>query len=198
MPARKGRTREYNSYRAMHGRCRDPNNVSWKRYGGRGIKVCDEWTGRGGFDRFLAYMGPRPPGMSIDRIDKDGHYEPGNVRWADKYLQARDSGPPLKRALDARRRDRFGVRWAAISRLYTLRDTMRFYADLREELESTFGPPRNMDPPKPHEVTVESYFWDEDFDVNCHTGGLDDESVAVRTKQRSRVRPAHSAFRKAA
>jgi hypothetical protein len=136
--------------------------------------------------------------MSIDRINKDGHYEPGNVRWADKYLQARDSGPPLKRALDARRRARFGIRWAAINRLYTLRDMVRFYDDLRGDLELAFGAPRNMDPPKTHELSIEGYFWDEDFDVNFHTGGLDEESAASRMKHRSRVRPAHSAFKKAA
>jgi hypothetical protein len=72
-------------------RCLSPACHEWPYYGGRGIGVVAEWTGDGGFERFLAHMGPRPSaGHSIDRIDNDRGYEPGNVRWADRFTQAQN------------------------------------------------------------------------------------------------------------
>lgn len=75
-------------WRGMHARCRDANQ---KNYGGRGIRVCERWTGKNGFAAFLADMGRRPtPEHEIDRIDNDGNYEPGNCRWATPYVQSRN------------------------------------------------------------------------------------------------------------
>lgn len=78
----------YNSWRAMIARCRYSAHPCYADYGGRGITVADEWTGRGGFARFLADVGPRPSSdHTLDRIDVNGAYEPGNVRWADRITQ---------------------------------------------------------------------------------------------------------------
>lgn len=68
-------------------RCHDPNNKYFCRYGGRGIFVCDEW--RKDFDRFFKDSGPRPSNQhSLDRIDNNDGYRPGNCRWATSTVQA--------------------------------------------------------------------------------------------------------------
>jgi len=78
---------EYNSWSQMKTRCLNPNDKKYSIYGGRGIKVFLEWINS--FERFFAYMGKKPtPIHSIDRIDVDGNYEPGNVRWASPKEQA--------------------------------------------------------------------------------------------------------------
>lgn len=80
-------TPEYRTWAKMKERCTNPNYPDWGHYGGRGIRVCAEWMTS--FEEFFAYIGPKPdPSYSIDRIDVNGNYEPGNVRWADNQTQA--------------------------------------------------------------------------------------------------------------
>lgn len=102
----------YSSWHAMMQRCTKPNSISWKRYGGRGIKVCKRW--RDSFENFLADMGERPAGKTLDRFpNNDGNYEPGNCRWGTAHEQHRGhtklcaAGVVLLRYM-ARRGERYG------------------------------------------------------------------------------------------
>jgi hypothetical protein len=84
---------EYVSWQSMKTRCENPSAANFKYYGGRGIMICARW--RNSFEDFLADMGFRPsPQHSIDRIRVDGHYEPGNVRWATAKQQANNRRDP--------------------------------------------------------------------------------------------------------
>lgn len=79
----------YKSWQSMKYRCSKRSG-----YADRGITICERWLGKDGFLNFLADMGERPPGMSLDRIDNDGNYEPSNCRWASPSQQQRNKRPP--------------------------------------------------------------------------------------------------------
>ena len=116
----------YPLWDSMVRRCHRPTNTAYGRYGARGITVCHEW--RSDLLAFAAYMGDRPsPQHSIDRINNDGNYEPGNVRWATRHVQASNksntvwvevNGHPVEAQRAVRE---FGYsRWAVYSQLKRL------------------------------------------------------------------------------
>jgi hypothetical protein len=86
---REARTAEYRCWISMKTRCLNPNTEDFKHYGGRGITICEKWLNS--YEAFLADMGRRPTSKhSIDRVDVNGHYEPGNCRWATAGEQRRN------------------------------------------------------------------------------------------------------------
>lgn len=103
-------TPEYRTWASMKRRCHNPRHKLFYRYGGRGISVCVRWLN---FENFFADMGERPPGGSLDRIDNEGNYEPGNCRWASRLEQARNTSKTCRITIDGV--TRCASEWSEIS-----------------------------------------------------------------------------------
>ncbi len=94
-----GESRTYRAWLSMRRRCSDKAGKDWKDYGAHGITVCERWTD---FSAFLADMGICPDGLSLDRINTYGNYEPKNCRWADARTQSDNRVPRRFRDLHAK------------------------------------------------------------------------------------------------
>lgn len=122
------RTPTYQSWAAVIQRCLNSRCPGFRRYGARGITVCERWHS---FGAFLADMGPRPEGTSLDRINNARGYEPGNCRWATRKEQGRNKSDVIltetavaamreEMALGARNRDlapKYGIHNSVVSRI---------------------------------------------------------------------------------
>lgn len=130
------------SWHAMLRRCLNPNVTGYHRYGGRGITVCERWYK---FENFLADMGERPEGRSIDRINNDGNYEPGNCRWATPTEQQRNKSPLPPFWIDLTGKT-FG-RLTVVGHSQTQREYDRFVQSQRYEDRAPEGCSCHINPP---------------------------------------------------
>lgn len=138
--------REYQTWKGMRKRCRNPRCADFKNYGGRGIRVCARWDS---FDLFMADMGPCPVGLFIDRVDNDGNYEPNNCRWATRLEQNRNK----------RNIEKIPFNGAVVSRIEAeselgftrgrIRDRLRKGWTLEEAISTPQRPTRPHRPPIP-------------------------------------------------
>lgn len=128
-------TPTFNSWLAIKARCENPKSDRYSRYGGRGITICERWKS---FENFLADMGECPDGMTIERINKDGNYEPTNCRWANITEQANNRSN--NRLIEYNGKTQTVAEWA--------RELGISYAQLQSRLDRDWPLDIAMDPSK--------------------------------------------------
>lgn len=128
---------EYSVWTSMIQRCENPSSQQFSSYGGRGISVCERWHDPA---RFLLDMGPRPgKGYSLDRIDVNGNYEPGNCRWATAIEQANNKRTNHVLVVEGR----------ALNISEWARETGIFVSTIRERIKRGWSPERAISVPTP-------------------------------------------------
>lgn len=124
----------YYVWASMKRRCLNPNNKSYKNYGGRGIKVCERWME---YKNFLEDMGEPPRGYSLDRIDNNKGYSPDNCRWADIYTQRNNTR--VNRMVTYKGKTLTTAQWAKI---YSIpRKTIAYRLGRGWDLDKVFNTP---------------------------------------------------------
>lgn len=147
------KTPEYTTWDAMVRRCHSPSDPSYKNYGARGIVVCDRWRGEHGFRNFLADMGARPKGMTLDRKNNSDGYYPENCRWADCVTQSNNRRTNIY--FESRGERRTLADWSRIVGISdnTMRERLKrgWSADdaIHTPARKTASPKRSVDLPRP-------------------------------------------------
>lgn len=126
----------YSVWRAMHSRCENSHSKDYKRYGARGIRVCEEWEDYDQFYWWAIWSGYRD-GLSIDRINNDGNYEPSNCRWVDVTEQSRNRRS--NRHITYQGEKRCISEWAELTGIH--KDTIRYRLKMGYTPEQIFNTP---------------------------------------------------------
>ena len=117
------RTKEYRTWIGIKRRCFNPDSTYYHRYGGRGITMHPAWVDS--FEQFLVDVGPAPKGMTIDRINNEGNYEPGNVRWSTRKDQSNNREVTIRDEVDgvtltlSEIADKYGIKYMTVFQRYT-------------------------------------------------------------------------------
>lgn len=127
----------YKAFHAMHARCNNPNHKYYDYYGGRGIKVCERWSGLNGFPNFLKDMGDKPEGYTIDRINNSAGYSPENCRWASKKQQILNTRLPTTNKSGYKGVFQYGNgKWVASIYIKGKKKHLGYYTEQKDAVEA--------------------------------------------------------------